>query len=82
VAAERIYREDPPRVTTSRNQIGLFLSKRIRHGFVEKINGKRRPQTCEALGWISTDYSRARRALASITPSYTCKCIESNSPYK
>jgi hypothetical protein len=56
VAAARIYREDPPRVTASRNRLGLSLSKRIRHGLVAKINGKMRSQACEALGWISADY--------------------------
>jgi hypothetical protein len=48
-AARRIYREDLPRVTASRNRLGLSLSKRIRHRLVVKINGKRRPQTCEIL---------------------------------
>jgi hypothetical protein len=55
MAAARIYRKDPPRVTASHNQLGLSLSKRIRHGFVAKINGKRRPRTCEALGQISVN---------------------------
>jgi hypothetical protein len=54
--------EDLSRITTSRNRLGLSLSKRIRHGLVAKINGKRRPQACEALGQILVDYSRARRA--------------------
>jgi hypothetical protein len=62
MAATRIYREDPPRVTTSRNLLGLSLPKRIRHELTEKINGKRMPRTCEALGRISVDYSRAHRA--------------------
>jgi hypothetical protein len=48
-AARCIYREDLPRVTTSRNRLGLSLSKRIRHRLVVKINGKRRPQTYEVL---------------------------------
>jgi hypothetical protein len=62
VAAARTYREDLPRVTASRNRLGLSLSKYIRHGLVAKINGKRRSWACEALGQISMDYSRARRA--------------------
>jgi hypothetical protein len=62
VAAARIYREDLPRVTPSCNRLGLSLSKRIRHELIVKINGKRRPQTCEALDRISADYSCARRA--------------------
>jgi hypothetical protein len=49
VAGTHIYREDPPRVTASRNRLGLSLSKCIRHGLVAKINGKRRSRTCEAL---------------------------------
>jgi hypothetical protein len=32
VATAHIYREDPSRVTTSHNRLGLYLSKRIRHG--------------------------------------------------
>jgi hypothetical protein len=49
VAATRNYSEDLPRVTASRNRLGLSLSKHIRHGLIAKINGKRRPWTCEAL---------------------------------
>jgi hypothetical protein len=52
VAIVRIYREDLSRVTSSRNQLGLSLSKCIKHGLVAKINGKRRPRACEALGPI------------------------------
>jgi hypothetical protein len=66
VAATRIYREDPPRVTASRNQLDLSLSKRIRHGLITKINGKRKSWTCEALGQILVDHSRARHAPAPI----------------
>jgi hypothetical protein len=62
MAASRIYREDPPRVTVSLNRLGLFLSKYIRYGLIAKINGKRKSRTCEALGWISTDYSHTRCA--------------------
>jgi hypothetical protein len=62
VVATHIYREDPLRVTTSHNQLGLPLPKLIRHGLVAKINGKRCSWTCEALGQISADYPRARRA--------------------
>jgi hypothetical protein len=51
----------------SRNQLSLSLSKRIRHGFVAKINGKRRSRIYEALDQISADYSRARRAPVPIT---------------
>jgi hypothetical protein len=50
VAAARTYREDPSRVTSSHNRLGLSLSKHIRHGLIAKINGKSRPRTCEALG--------------------------------
>jgi hypothetical protein len=72
MAATRIYREDPPRVMTFRNQLGLSLSKRNRHGLVEKINDKRRPQTCETLGRISADHSRAHHVAASIaSPRHT-----------
>jgi hypothetical protein len=66
MVAARIYREDRPRVTTSRNRVDLSLSKRIRHGLVAKINDKRKPRTCEALGRILMDYSCAHRALAPI----------------
>jgi predicted deacetylase len=104
VAAAHIYREDPPRVTASRNRLGLSLSKCIRHRLVVKINDKRRSWACEALGRISVDYSRARHAPTPIasahptqrgevsertcvflpfsSPPHTCKCIESNPPYK
>jgi hypothetical protein len=61
VVAAHIYR-----VTTSRNRLCLSLSKRIRHRLVTKINGKRRPQSCEALGRISMDYSCARHVHAPI----------------
>jgi hypothetical protein len=50
VAAARIYREYPTRVTMFRDRICLSLSKCIRHGLVAKINGKRRLRTCEVLG--------------------------------
>jgi hypothetical protein len=66
MAATHIYREDMPSVTISRNRLGLSLSKCIRHELVAKINGKRRPRTCEALGRILADYSRARHAAAPI----------------
>jgi hypothetical protein len=68
VVDARIYREDSPRVIASRNRLGLSLSKRIRHGLITKINDKRRLWAYEALGQISVDYSRARRALAPIAP--------------
>jgi hypothetical protein len=67
VAAARIYREDPPRVTAFHNWLGLSLLKRIRHGLIAKINGKRRSWTCEALYQTSMDYSRTHRAPAPIT---------------
>jgi hypothetical protein len=67
VAASCIYREDPPRVTTSHNQLVLSLSKHIRHGLIAKINGKRKPWTCEALDGILVDHSRARHAPVPIT---------------
>jgi hypothetical protein len=67
VTAARIYREHLSRVTPSCNRLGISLSKRIRHELVVKVNGKRRPRTCEALGRISADYSCARRAPAPIT---------------
>jgi hypothetical protein len=60
VAVTRIYREDLPRVTVSRNRLALSLSKHIRHGLVAKINSKRRPRACEALGQISADYKMIR----------------------
>jgi hypothetical protein len=66
IAAACIYRKDLPKVTTSRNRLGLSLSKRIIHSLVAKINDKRRLRTCEALGQISADYSHARRAPAPI----------------
>jgi hypothetical protein len=67
VAAAHIYREDLPRVTASCNRLGLSLSKRIRRGLIAKINDKKSLRACEALGWISVDYSRARRASMPIT---------------
>jgi hypothetical protein len=69
VAAAHIYRKDLPRITVSHNQLGLSLSKYIRHGLIEKINSKIKSQTCEALGQISADHSRARRAPPPIAPS-------------
>jgi hypothetical protein len=36
VTATRIYREDPLRVTTSHNRLGLSLSKYIRHVLIAK----------------------------------------------
>jgi hypothetical protein len=69
MVAARIYRKDLPRVTTLRNRLGLSLSKRIRHELIAKINGKRRSWACEALGWISVDYSGACRAVVPITSS-------------
>jgi hypothetical protein len=68
VAATRIYREDSHRVAASRNLIGLSLLKCIRHRLVAKINGKKKPRTCEALDRISVDYSRAHRAPVPIAP--------------
>jgi hypothetical protein len=71
VAATCIYKEHPPRVTASRNRLGLSLSKHIRHGLVAKINGKRKPQTCKPLDRISVNYSLACRAPAPIAlPCY------------
>jgi hypothetical protein len=52
MVATRIYRKDLTRVTASRNLLGLSLSKRIRHGLIEKINCKMRPWTYEASGRI------------------------------
>jgi hypothetical protein len=69
VGVTRIYREDPPRVTTFRNQLGLSPSKRIRHKLVAKINSKRRPRTYEALSQILVNYSHAHRAPVPITSS-------------
>jgi hypothetical protein len=66
VAAACIYRKDLSRVTTSCYRLDLSLSNSIRHGLVEKINSKRKPRTCEALGQISVDHSSARRASAPI----------------
>jgi hypothetical protein len=66
MAAARIYREDLPRVTASRNRLGLSLSKYIRYGLIAKINGKMSSWACEALGRISVDYSHARHASAPI----------------
>jgi hypothetical protein len=57
VVATCTYREDPPRVTVSDNQLGLSLSKCIRHGLIVKINGKRKPPIGETLGQISADHS-------------------------
>jgi hypothetical protein len=73
VVAARIYRKDLPSVTASRNQQGLSLSKRIRHGLVAKINGKRRLLTCEAFCQISTDHSRARRAPVPIASPHPAR---------
>jgi hypothetical protein len=36
MTAARIYREDLPRIIASHNRLGLSLSKRIRHGLIEK----------------------------------------------
>jgi hypothetical protein len=66
VTAARIYREDPPWLTTSPNQLGPSLSKCIRHSLVAKINSKRRPWTYDALCHISADCSHTRRAPAPI----------------
>jgi hypothetical protein len=58
VVAACIYR--------SRNRLGLSLSKRIRHKLIANLNSKRKLQTCEALGQILVDHSRARHAPAPI----------------
>jgi hypothetical protein len=50
VAVARIYMEDPSRVTTSCNRLALSLSKRIRHGLIANINGKRKSRPCKTLG--------------------------------
>jgi hypothetical protein len=42
MATTHIYREDLFRVTASHNQLGLSLSKRIRHEFIAKINVKKK----------------------------------------
>jgi hypothetical protein len=52
VVTVRIYKEDPSRITASHNRLGLSLWKRIRHRLIAKINGKRRPRTCEALSRV------------------------------
>jgi hypothetical protein len=56
VMAARIYGEDPPRITVSRNRPGLF----IRQTIVAKINGKRKPRSYDTLGQISVNHSRTR----------------------
>jgi hypothetical protein len=66
VVTAHINRKDPSRVIASRNRLTLSPSKRIRHGFVEKINGKMKPRTYDALSRILVDYSRACRAPAPI----------------
>jgi hypothetical protein len=72
VAVACIYREDPPRITASRNRLGLSLSKRIRHRLIAKINGKTKPRTCKALGRISVDHSHTCRAPVPIaTPHHS-----------
>jgi hypothetical protein len=68
VVVARIYRDDPPRVTSSRNRLILSLLKRIRHGLVTKINSKMRLRASETLDQILVDYSRARRVPAPIAP--------------
>jgi hypothetical protein len=45
VVTVRIYRKDPPRITTFHNQLDLSLLKRIRHELITKINGKRKSCT-------------------------------------
>jgi hypothetical protein len=62
MVAAHIYREDTPRIAATRNRLGLSLLKQIRYGLIAKINGKRKPQTCEALGRISVDHSHTHRA--------------------
>jgi hypothetical protein len=62
----RIYRKAQPRVTVSRNQLGIPLSKRIRHRIITKINGKGKSQNCEALDQISADHSCTHHALMHI----------------
>jgi hypothetical protein len=75
VVATRVYREDLPRVTTSHNRLGLSLSKHIRHRLVVKINGKRKPQTYEALGHTLAKHSYTRHAPAPITsPRHAMPC--------
>jgi hypothetical protein len=63
-------------VTIFHNRLGLSLSKCIKHGFIAKINDKKRSPNYEALSRISTDYSRARRTSAPsprlTTPHPTC----------
>jgi hypothetical protein len=62
IVAAHIYREDSTRVTVYHNLLGLSLSKCIRHGLIAKINGKRKLQTCDALGQILVDHSCRRCA--------------------
>jgi hypothetical protein len=72
VAVTRIYKDDLPRVTASRNQLDLSLSKCIGHGLIAKLNGNRRQRSCEALDQILVDYSCAHHAPAPITsPRHT-----------
>jgi hypothetical protein len=66
VVATCIYREDLPRVTTSRNRLGLSLSKYLRHRLIAKINDKRRLWTYDALGQILVEYLCAHRTPAPI----------------
>jgi hypothetical protein len=66
VGAARIYRKDPPMVTTSHNRLGLSPSKHIRYKLVAKINGKRKLRTCVSLGQILVDHSCARYPPAPI----------------
>jgi hypothetical protein len=68
MAATHIYREDLPKVTSSHNRLGLSLLKHIRHGLIAKINGKRRPRTCETLGRILAYYSHARQCASHASP--------------
>jgi hypothetical protein len=78
MAATHIYREDPPRITASRNRLGLSLLKCIRHWLVAIINGKRKSQTCEALSRISTDHSctcHAPTPLTSPHPIWPGECM-------
>jgi hypothetical protein len=71
VTVARIYSEDPFRVTSFCNRIGLSLLKRIRHGLVTKINNKRKSWTCEVLDRILADHSHAHHVPACPSPHLT-----------
>jgi hypothetical protein len=98
VVAACIYMEDPLRVTASCNQLGLSLSKHIRHGFVAKNKQQKKATgmrgfgsdfggpftrtSCVRTHRLATPRRANARVFLSFSSIHSCKCIEINSHFK